>query len=251
MGKEWFDSWFDSPYYPLVYAHRDYDEAERFVKALLNFLQPGPGDRVLDLACGRGRHSLFLHSQNLKVVGMDLSEESIRDAKRAASHDLTGGPDFYVKDMRQPFGLGKFNLIFNLFTSFGYFSHSDENQQVFSNVKDALEPDGTFVLDFLNSKKAMREMIPHQTRDLGRGISAEFNKKIENGKVVKDILIRDGGKEFCFQERVQLLELADFQAFARRAGFKIENTWGDYEGNPFHEHNSPRLILFMKMVELA
>ena len=58
--KDWFQSWFNTPYYHMLYQHRDSKDAELFVQALVKKLAITEGDKVLDLACGRGRHARFL-----------------------------------------------------------------------------------------------------------------------------------------------------------------------------------------------
>lgn len=249
MEKEWFDSWFDSKYYPLVYAHRDYSEAERFVSHLLDHFAPASGSSVLDLACGRGRHSHFLFKKGLSVTGVDLSKESISDAQKTSNGGPPKGPQFLVRDMREPFGLGKFDYILNLFTSFGYFSSMEENTKVFANIREALLPGGTFVLDFMNAKKAILNLVAHESKTLDQGIGFEASRRVEAGKIIKEITIKEGEKTYHFLERVQALVLNDFETLARQAGFNIYQTWGDYNGNPFNEINSPRLILFMNFLQ--
>jgi len=120
-NKEWFASWFDSPYYHKLYDHRDYSEAELFISNLITYLAPPKSSRALDLACGKGRHSAQLAKNGLKVTGVDLSQESI-DHAISLNIDNTS---FYTHDMRKPFRINYYNYIFNLFTSFGYFDALD------------------------------------------------------------------------------------------------------------------------------
>src|SRR5687768_1289478 len=114
MQGQWFESWFDSPWYPILYSHRDHAEAEAFVENLLKTLAPAPGARFLDLACGRGRHARFIHRRGFDVTGLDLSTASIADARLFEEPGLR----FAVQDMRHPFP-GTYDYILNLFTSFG------------------------------------------------------------------------------------------------------------------------------------
>src|SRR6478609_7587991 len=114
MNSNWFENWFDTDYYHLLYRHRDDDEAHEFIGALLAHLNPLPGQKALDLACGRGRHSVYLNSKNLDVTGVDLSKSSIAFAKKYENETL----HFEVQDMRKSMGINKYDYIFNLFTSF-------------------------------------------------------------------------------------------------------------------------------------
>jgi len=117
MEKEWFESWFDTKYYHILYKNRDYTEAEKFISKLIDFLNPEPDSKFVDIACGRGRHSVYINRLGYSVVGYDLSEESILEAKKHSKKDLK----FYTHDMRQIFRTNYFDFALNLFTSFGYF----------------------------------------------------------------------------------------------------------------------------------
>src|SRR5687768_8108297 len=79
--KEWYETWFDSPYYHILYSHRDNLEASNFLNNLISFVKPSRGARILDVACGKGRHSIYLNDQGFDVTGFDLSEQSIEHNK--------------------------------------------------------------------------------------------------------------------------------------------------------------------------
>ena len=76
--QNWYASWFDTPYYHILYKDRGYDEAQAFMRALMAYLKPKDSAKILDLACGKGRHSVFLNSLGYNVTGVDLSKNSIR-----------------------------------------------------------------------------------------------------------------------------------------------------------------------------
>ena len=239
MSQEWFASWFDSPYYPILYQHRDDEEASSFLGRLINHFQPDPGATFLDLACGRGRHALFLNQQGFQVTGLDLSPESISDASKNASPTLK----FRVHDMRDPFGDSEYDYILNLFTSFGYFSDLSQNELVLQNIRQALKPDGTFVLDFMNTTKVLEQLVPEEEK-LIEGIRFKISRWLENGIIHKQIKIYDNKKHFLFTEKVQALSLSDFSHLIANTGLNIKEKWGDYAGNPYSPATSPRLILF-------
>jgi SAM-dependent methyltransferase len=238
----WFESWFDSKYYHLLYSHRDTTEAEAFIGRLVDFLHPQPGARALDLACGKGRHSIALHKKGLEVTGIDLSEQSIRAAKKQEEEGLS----FFVHDMRRPFMVNYFDFTFNLFTSFGYFSGVRENEQVVKAVKSGLKKDGTFVIDFLNAN-VVRKMV--ETTNAGTitesGIDFHWKKRIENNIVLKEISFEAENKKHVHTESVQLLDLADFEKLLSPY-FTIEHIFGDYHLGKFEAETSPRLIVLAK-----
>src|ERR1700751_1194972 len=114
---QWFECWFDSPYYHLLYGTRDEKEASFFLDNLLHHIKLKEHARCWDLNCGKGRHSIYLHKKGFDVIGTDLSEKSIDHAKKFESETL----HFYKHDMRSLFYSNYFDAVFNLFTSFGYF----------------------------------------------------------------------------------------------------------------------------------
>ncbi|MEO5643127.1 MAG: methyltransferase domain-containing protein [Bacteroidia bacterium] len=238
----WYESWFDSKYYHLLYSNRDNTEAEEFIGRLVHFLSPQPGARALDLACGKGRHSIALHKKGLDVTGIDLSGQSIA----AAKENDTEGLVFFVHDMRQPFMVNYFDFTFNLFTSFGYFASVRENEKVVKAVKSGLKQEGTFVIDFLNAG-LVRKMVAVNNSGVMKVADIEFHwkKRIENNVVLKDISFEAENKQYHFTESVQLLSLADFEKLLAPY-FTIEHIFGDYHLGKYDAETSPRLILLAK-----
>lgn len=137
---EWFESWFDTPYYHLLYSNRDYTEAENFITKLTADLQLPPNSKIIDLACGKGRHSVFLNKLGYNVLGLDLSRQSIEFDKQFENQTLV----FDVHDMRNSINADPMDAVFNLFTSFGYFDHESDDRKVFHSVYNALKPGGFF-----------------------------------------------------------------------------------------------------------
>lgn len=240
MQGQWFESWFDSPWYPILYSHRDYAEAEVFISKLLLALSPAPQARFLDLACGRGRHSIYIHRHGYDVTGLDLSAASIADAQ----HSATDGLRFAVHDMREPLD-AQYDYILNLFTSFGYFETWDEHVRVLQNVARSLAAGGTFVLDFFNVRKVLSDLVPEQEIDR-EGIHFSIRKRFENGSIIKNIDLVDGGETHHFQESVKGFDSAQFEELFEAAGLEITHSWGDYAGGGFDAAHSPRLILFAR-----
>ena len=78
----WFEDWFNTPYYHILYKDRDYKEAENFISNLTKELKLPTDSSIIDLACGKGRHSVFLNQLGFEVLGVDLSEESILHNKQ-------------------------------------------------------------------------------------------------------------------------------------------------------------------------
>jgi SAM-dependent methyltransferase len=240
-SNEWFSEWFNSPFYPILYKNRDWKEAEVFVSNLLTYLKPSQNDKVLDLACGRGRHSIFLSQYELDIVGMDLSKESIAVAKENEKENLR----FYEGDMRNSFPEQNFDLIFNLFTSFGYFEDENDNIKVLQNIKKALKEKGSLVLDFFNPTQVIKKLIPYQTKNI-QNIAFKIEKYIVSKHIEKHIYIQNEDKNYHFVEKVQLFSKNDFLKMFEKIGLKIQNIWGDYDLNTFDEKNSERMIFLIQ-----
>ena len=237
-----FESWFDTPYYHLLYNNRDYTEAENFITKLTQELQLPESSKIIDLACGKGRHSVFLNKLGYNVLGLDLSQQSIEFDNQFENENLA----FKVHDMRNPIDSEPVNAVFNLFTSFGYFETEEEDKSVFRSVADVLKKDGYFVLDFLNAEFVKNGIIP-QSSVTKENIYFNIKKHIENDYVVKEIDFEDKGQKFHFFERVKLTPPDKILQYADEFGFELVKRWGDYQLNDFDESQSQRCInLFRK-----
>ena len=239
----WFKEWFNTPHYHLLYKNRDFSEAEKFIDNIIEYLNPTEDSNFLDLACGKGRHSIYINKKGYDVTGVDLSEESILFANQKRSDSLR----FDTHDMRDIYREDKFNYIFNLFTSFGYFEDDQEDIKVLEAVNKELKPDGIFVFDYLNAQFVIDQLIPQETvrRD---NIDFEITKSVENNFVVKNIDFKDKGEIYHFQEKVKLLSLDNLKEYFMQASLEIENIFGDYDLNPFDLKKSNRLILVAKKI---
>lgn len=236
--KAWFETWFDSPYYHVLYQHRDEAEAELFLDKLLLHLQLPAYARALDIACGKGRHCVYLAEKGLEVTGIDLSWKNIGHALHFERENLS----FFLHDMRNSFYINYFDVALNLFTSFGYFESDKENQKAIHAMSQSLKKGGKMAIDFFNATKVSRELTPQEyiSRD---GILFLVEKKFEGNAVIKRIYFQDRGQEFEFEEKVQSLQLSDFERYFENNNLKIIHVFGDYQLNPFDAENSDRMII--------
>ena len=235
--NDWFTSWFNTPYYHILYKDRGHDEAQAFMNALTQYIHLPEEGHILDLACGRGRHSLYLNSIGFEVTGVDLSEESIAYAKQFENDRL----HFEVHDMCLPYGK-QFDAVFNLFTSFGYFEHEEDNLKTIKAIKSNLKPDGIGVIDFLNVPHVLEHLVEANTKTI-EGITFHMTRSLEDGYIVKNIKFEDQGNSFHFQERVKAFTLDDFKAMFEQAGLTLLEVFGDYHLRPYHATQSERLIM--------
>ncbi|MEN8186650.1 MAG: class I SAM-dependent methyltransferase [Bacteroidota bacterium] len=238
--KTWFEKWFDTPFYHKLYDHRNEEEAKLFIDNLINFLQLKRGDKILDLPCGKGRHAVYLNKLGFNVLGADLSSKSIEYAKINENDSLS----FQIHDMRKELQ-NKYNAIFNLFTSFGYFEEDEINIKVLQNFKNGLKNNGVIVLDFLNIEKAVNNMVAEELIDK-KGIHFHIKRKLTDNFIIKEIRFTFEGENYQFEEKVQCLTLDNFRMMANKAGLSIKNVFGDYHLKPFDREKSDRLILIFK-----
>jgi SAM-dependent methyltransferase len=248
MTQEWFANWFDSPYYHVLYQNHNEKDAQRFIDNLLNYLTPPyetrtlkPETCILDLACGKGRHSRYMADKGFDVTGLDLSDSSIRFAQQFSTDNL----HFYQHDMRKPFRINYYDFVFNFFTSFGYFENDKDNLTTLKHINRGLKPDGVFMMDYFNSQWVADTLKTDYVQNTG-GIDFYIKKHIRKGHVIKKIEFNAEGIAYKFQEKVRLFTLKDFQDLYAQSGFDIVDLLGDYNLNSFDEKTSKRLIIKAK-----
>ncbi|TRW24351.1 class I SAM-dependent methyltransferase [Flavobacterium zepuense] len=238
--NNWFASWFDTPYYHILYKDRDYEEAQLFMDNLTNYLNLSEDAKILDLACGKGRHSIYLNQLGYDVTGADLSENSITAASKHANDTL----HFEVHDMREPFEQ-KFDAIFNLFTSFGYFEQDSDNIVTLKAICESLSEYGFGVIDFMNVKHTIDNLVPKEVKTVD-GIEFHIKRFYIDNHIIKEIDFEDKGEKYHFVEKVKALTLEDFEAMMEEAGIYLLDTFGDYKLRKFYKNESPRLIMIFK-----
>lgn len=238
MEQEWYASWFDNPYYHLLYKNRDQDEAERFIQRLVETIELPENGNILDLACGKGRHSKSLRKLGFNVLGTDLSPNSIAFAQNMA----TSGLQFIVHDMREPIEHRQFDAVFNLFTSFGYFHQKEDNQRVVDAVYSMLNNKGLFIIDFMNSYKVKKNLIEEEVKEIDN-VRFEIKRSYDDLFIFKTIQLDDNGHKEEHTECVQSLELNDFNELLDQGGFEILRTFGDFNLNDYQKEISDRLII--------
>lgn len=241
VKEDWFSTWFNSPYYHLLYKNRDYSEAQKFIDNLDKYFQWKKDDVIMDLACGKGRHSIYLNQKGGHVTGLDLSPQNILFAKSFQNSHL----DFAVHDMREVYAKGAFTHIVNLFTSFGYFTSEEDNYAVFNSVYEGLKPGGYFLIDYLNPDKVISELVEREEKVI-EGVKFNITRKVEDGFIVKDIVFKADGQAYFFQEQVQILREEHFEYYFEKVGFTLEAVFGDYELSPFDFNKSDRMIFVAK-----
>ena len=232
---EWYEEWFGEEYLQL-YPHRDDADADRVVALILRSVPFTRGWRVLDVACGAGRHARAFGEARACCVGLDLSAALLRVARQVTTAPLVRA------DMRAlPIRPRSMDLTVNLFTSFGYFEHDAEHAGALGEMVSTLRRDGWFVIDFLNARAVRSRLVARETQRLG-GAEAEVERSVSpDGRYVcKSIRTAEGRR---FTERVRLFGVGEIEAMLAGAGVTVRERYGDYDASPLLPH-SPRTILF-------
>lgn len=241
-NESWFESWFNSPYYKVLYQDRDETEAEDFTEALLQHLKPEPNSRIVDIGCGEGRFAIQFANQGYDVTGIDLAANRIEKALEHERDNL----HFMVHDMRLPFYINYFDLAFNLFTSFGYFYSERDNQLAANSFAMGLKKGGRLILDYLNRDWVLQQLQPYAIIERD-GIQFDIQKDYDGRHIIKHIRFEDAeGIKRHYTERVSAFSLQDFTALFAKAGLTLTATFGDYHLAPFDSKHSPRLIMEFK-----
>ena len=241
MEKAWFEQWFDTNYYHILYSHRDEGEARAFIESLMQFLDIQKGSEVIDIGCGRGRHSKYMCELGYNVTGIDIACSNIDYARRWEEENL----HFHCFDKRNVFSKGKFDLALNLFTSYGFLKSRTELEGALKSMGENLKKGGIFVLDYMNAEKIRNAHLTSDVIDT-QGIRFEISKRISGHQIIKEIEVIDGSSRSHFAEEVHLITLPEFRELFQFASLEILHTFGDYRLHDYEEQFSDRLIIIAR-----
>ncbi|HEY1114079.1 MAG TPA: class I SAM-dependent methyltransferase [Chitinophagaceae bacterium] len=243
VSREWYKDWFNSEYYHKLYFDRDEKEAECFIERLIGYYKPAPGSRLLDVACGKGRHSRFLASKGFDVTGIDISPDSIGHAKQYEKENLA----FYVHDMRLPYRVNYFDYAFNFFTSFGYFGTRREHDDAVRTIAASLKPGGLVLFDYLNVHYVEERLVHNEEKVIGN-THYEIHRWHDDDYFFKRITVTDPalGTPHEYTEKVAKFSVGDFTDMLSFQDMQVTEVFGDYELNPYHVRRTPRMIVVAK-----
>lgn len=238
MDANWYKNWFGNEYLT-IYAHRDEWEAQKLLKLIQNHIHLDKSIKIVDLCCGQGRHALLLAEQGFEVYGIDLSRTLLEIAKYKKD---PGQKAFFIQaDMRYLPMFRSFDLLLNLFTSFGYFETDKQNIAVFEQFSQVLRNQGNFVFDYFHAGHVSDNLIPFQSEKFGN-VLVEQERHIENSRVQKKIMIEKGNNRSVFYESVKMYEPDQIISMMENSHLRIDHVFGDYAGNPLCG-GSPRMIV--------
>lgn len=230
---DWFaDDAFWRETYSFMFTDARLAAATSEVEQIMTLAECSDG-RVLDLACGPGRHSVAFARRGFEVTGVDRSPFLLERA-RANARDAGVEVEWTQADMRGFRRPRAFDLAICLFTSFGFFRDDHDNQQVLTNVAASLAPGGAFVLDVLGKEVHARRYMATTSRDLPDGVVVHRHQIVDDWTRIQNewIILRDGAsRSFHFSH--WLYSARELSDMFRRAGFAQVRVYGDLAGAPY------------------
>ena len=271
QNQEWYQHWFNHVYASL-YSHRNKEQAEKQVEALLSMVDDRACiQRVLDIACGGGRHVSALHKQlnslenkqGIQIVGMDLSW----DLLQTIDSDLRTQSVFLQGDMKHlPFPHPCFDLVTSFFSSYGYFKNPEEDRQALKGMLAPLKKGGFFFLDLVNKEVVLQNLISHDSKEMGNWC-VEQKRSLEGNVIVKDIYLHSLSKQETqevhtihksskglgtkekpqhYQERLRVYSQEEMARLFANWGLKICHVFGSEEGEEYCKKSSPRMSFLIQ-----
>ncbi|MEO7080488.1 MAG: class I SAM-dependent methyltransferase [Flavobacteriales bacterium] len=236
----WFNGWFSTPWYKVLYKHRDMEDAAGLVLPLIEKGKLQYGHSVLDMGCGRGRHAAIFVKAGMEVTGIDLSKASIDDAARKVPE-----AHFEVHDIREPYATGRFDAVVCLFTSLGYSNDMDDDRKAVAAAAKALKPGGLFVLDLMNGEFVAQHLVPTESKVI-EGVHFRIERLLEGTDIVKRINVRHGEQNEDFEERVHAWKLSEVTGMILEAGLELEDVTDGSCLQPFEPERSDRIIAWAR-----
>ena len=235
--KPWYDSAFRRDYLEL-YSHRNQAAARAEVEFIMANTPTDSQERILDIACGAGRHLVWLSSRARLAVGLDRSADLLAEAAARLPRTVL----LVRADMRALPFTSEFTCVTLLFTSFGYFQTDSENLSVISQAAGVLKPGGVFWLDYLNESHVRRTLEPFSKRTTGDLVIEQRRRITEQGRVEKQVKITGENGQHCHSESVKLYSRLQVEQMFADSGLGVAGVWGDFQGRE-HFPDSPRLII--------
>lgn len=240
---QWWEDIYNRQIYFDLYEEADTRLAEKEVQQVVTLLHPPDQASILDLCCGYGRHSMQLAQRGFQVTGVDISEKQIQHAREVASKAHTQ-LDFHVADARKLNFQGAFDLVLNMFVSFGFFKEENENKEMLQGVFRALKPGGKLLLDFWNREKEIRDFKPiacEKIKDVI--ILKEWRFDALAGRLHwKNTVIFPDGKRESWNHSIRAYTVAELKALVEEVGLKFEAVFGSLAGEEY-TIDSPAAII--------
>jgi SAM-dependent methyltransferase len=248
VDPRWYEDFFGGDWLDIA-TSRAFEEATAAqVDFVVDVLDLGADSRVLDLACGHGRHALELARRGYAVAGLDLSAPSLALARDAAAHDRLEIA-FNECDMREIPYDDEFDAVINLFTAFGYFESDGDDRRVLEGVARARRSGGGFLVDTIHPPWLYRHFEPHGWSELDDGTVFLEDRSLDlrRGRIdARWVGVRPDGARSELWSSVRLYTLADLAPMLADAGLEVERAFGGFDGSELGIDSRRMIVLARK-----
>ena len=206
----------------LLDSQANHKLARKEVSFLISVLGLKKEQSVLDIPCGTGRYALVFAQKGFPVEGIDINDACLKIAKKTCQ----GMKNVQIKkgDMRKlTWAKGKFDIILNMFTSFGYFQTDRENTQILKGFFQALKPGGKIILQTINKNWILSRFSPfswEETPHLHIITKRSFHSKTKYLEANQALLYKKSKKWEPSYHRIRLYSIPEMKALMKKVGFK-------------------------------
>ncbi|GCF10398.1 class I SAM-dependent methyltransferase [Dictyobacter arantiisoli] len=240
----WYVHFFGEDYIRLYAPFLPTAKSEQDTKHIVRLLGLHPGDHLLDLCCGYGRHALALARYGCIVTGQDLSPSLLQKAQDEAKKQQVH-VNWIQSDMRTiPFE-ASFDAVISMFTSFGYFQSDEEDQKVLSQISQALKPGGLFLLETIHQPRIIRTTTPHSIVHYPDGLIVLEERHFDlltSHNTVHISLIYPDGQRTQYIQSIRTYTLTELVRMLKTAGLELQSYYGDLDGSPLSIESRLALI---------
>jgi len=240
--KAWHDDEeFWETFAPTLFGPKRWEDAPKEVDELILLLGIKPGSTILDLCCGKGRHSLELARRGFRVTGVDKTAAYLQEArKRAETEELR--IEFIKEDMRKFSRNDAFDVVINMFTSLGYFEDLADDKRVLANMYRSLRKGGTLMIDVMGKEILARIFRERDWQEQNGSFVLQERKICRSWSWIENrwILLKEG-KQYEALISHRLYSAEELSGLLTDSGFSCVNIYGDLTGAEYG-HNAKRLI---------
>jgi SAM-dependent methyltransferase len=227
---------------PILFNEQRQSNANVEFENVATLLKLQKNERILDLCCGTGRHSLEAARQGFNVIGVDRTASFIEKAKRTAS-ERNIEVDFTVGDMKVYCQPNSFDIVINLFGSFGYFEDAEDDRQVVMNMYASLRSGGRFLIETMGKEIAARDFHERDWFEHGNKFVLAERKPIQNWSRIKTRwIVIEGDNRFEYTVSVRCYSAAELTSLLADSGFINCKVYGNLEGRAY-DHEAERLVV--------
>lgn len=223
-----------------MFGKSTWDSATLQINQIISLLKLQKSEKILDLCCGPGRHSLELARREYEVTGIDMVEYFVKKAMQKAEAEKLN-VEFIQADMREFIRPAYFDVVINMATSFGFFNDED-NQKVIMNVYKSLKEQGKLLMDLINKDMIQRNFVSETKKEReGMIMISKSSFSLDGKRLNGTSIFKKGDKSFELISSYRLYSISELKELLSDCGFKKISIYDDYDGSQYN-NKSNRLI---------